>query len=301
MSDSEIKLITPSERLDLVPFDATETSDGVGLSNIRLEDYGQLPFVELDMPPMDHHVLIFNYNPPTTPIYHGCGGKHHNDRWHRDQVAIIPAFYDNQWLIPETNSSGLHILFPHSEVSRLVEESFDIDPANLEFDSTFQTDDPVLRNLSQLIHQELKSGFAMGHLYIESLATAATLQFINNFSNREVRALVHNGKISPAGLKKLVRYIDDRIGTRLTLDELAAQVHMSSFNFARAFKQSTGYSPHQYVLSRRTYYACQLLRRDKKLTLAQVADIAGFTDQSHMNKLLKRAFGLSGSQIRKDS
>ena len=37
MSDSEIKLITPSQRLDMVPFDATETSDDLELSNIRLE------------------------------------------------------------------------------------------------------------------------------------------------------------------------------------------------------------------------------------------------------------------------
>lgn len=298
MKDQDIKLITPVQRLDLVPFDATLTSDDSGLKNIRLEDYGRLPSVELDMPPMDHHVLIFNYKPPESPIYHGCGGKHHNDRWQRNNVAIIPAFHDNQWLIPESDSSGLHILFPHTEVSRLIEESFDFDPAQLEFTSTFQTNDPVLKNLSRLIHKELQSGFKNGLLYVESLATAAMIQFVNNFSNRDARPLFHNGKISTTGLKTLVRYIDEHIGTKLTLDDLAAQLHMSSFHFARAFKRSTGYTPHQYVITRRTHYARHLLMREKKLPIAEVALAAGFTDQSHMNKQLKREFNASAGAIR---
>lgn len=301
MKRPDVKLITPMQRLDMVPFDATLTSEAYGLKNIRLEDYDKMPFVELDMPPMDHHVLIFNYNPPETPIYHGCGGKHHNARWERNNVAIIPAFHDNQWLIPETESSGLHILFPHTEVARLIEESFDFDPAQLEFSSTFQTSDPILRNLSSLIHKELHSGFENGSLYIESLATAATIQFINNFSNRDTRPLFHDGKISAAGFRTLVRYIDDHIGEKLTLDDLCVQVHMSSFHFSRAFKRSTGYSPYQYVMTRRTHYAQQLLLRDRNLSIAEVAVTSGFTDQSHMNKILKRVFNASASEIRNNS
>lgn len=295
------KLITPRERLDLVPFNATKTSQDQGLKNIRLEDYGKLPFVELDMPPMDHHVLIFNYNPPKSAIYHGCGGQHHNDRWQKDTCAVIPAFHDNQWLIPETDSSGLHILFPHTEIAKITEETFDLDPALTEFNSTFQTENPQLSQLASLMHAELHSDFAHGPLYLESLAVAASVQFIKQFSNRSNERFHYNGALKKPGIIRIIKYIDDNINQKITLDCLAQVLHMSAYHFSRSFKVATGYTPFEYLMIRRAELAKEKLIKAKELSLAEIASCVGFTDQSHMNKVIKRLYGKTAGQIRSET
>jgi Bacterial regulatory helix-turn-helix proteins, AraC family len=51
--------------------------------------------------------------------------------------------------------------------------------------------------------------------------------------------------------KKLVRaveYIQDQLDTDLTVSGIAQAVYMSPYHFMRLFKESTGQSPHQYVI-----------------------------------------------------
>jgi AraC family transcriptional regulator len=49
-------------------------------------------------------------------------------------------------------------------------------------------------------------------------------------------------------LQQLKDYIDAHLGEELSLATLAAQIPMSQFHFARAFKAAVGVSPHQFIL-----------------------------------------------------
>jgi len=299
MPDDKIKLITPDQRLETISFKPTDTSEGKSFCNIRLENYARLPFVDLNLPGMDHHVLIYNYKPPTVAVQYSCGDNHFQGIWDKQSLSVIPAFQDNQWLIPEPDSSTLHIMFPHSAVKKVIEENLSISPDDFELQSLFQTDDPVLRNLSELILSETRDQFASGNLYMESLANALIVHLLNHYSNKNDIHLKYNetGKISRKGLQKIVEYIDQNLSNKISLDQLAEILSMSSFHFNRSFKESTGYTPHQFLLLRRTHRARQLLL-EKRFTPSQVAQMTGFTDQSHLNRFLRRIFNQTASQIR---
>ncbi len=197
------------------------------------------------------------------------------------------------------DSSTLHIMFPHSAVKKVIEENLSISPDDFELQSLFQTDDPVLRNLSELILSETRDQFASGNLYMESLANALIVHLLNHYSNKNDIHLKYNetGKISRKGLQKIVEYIDQNLSNKISLDQLAEILSMSSFHFNRSFKESTGYTPHQFLLLRRTHRARQLLL-EKRFTPSQVAQMTGFTDQSHLNRFLRRIFNQTASQIR---
>ncbi|WP_417225608.1 helix-turn-helix domain-containing protein [Amphritea sp.] len=297
MPDTKSRLITPEQRLSTIPFEASETSGDHSFTNIRLENYARLPYVDLNLPGMDHHVMIYNYNPPSAAVHYHCGGQHYNGIWQRQAVALIPAFQDNQWLIPESNSSTLHILFPYTAVSKVIQESFDLDPDTLELQSLFDAQSPVLQSLSELMFREMQDQFKSGNLYMESLANAAIVHLLHSYSNKTIQRHAHSGKISPQGLQLLIRFIDEHLSQKITLDQMASQLHMSSYHFCRAFKLSSGYTPHQFVILRRTYAARQLLISSQQ-TPAQIAQQTGFSDQSHMNKQLRREFNMTATQIR---
>jgi AraC-like DNA-binding protein len=74
--------------------------------------------------------------------------------------------------------------------------------------------------------------------------------------------------------------------------DLAAECSLSVGHFARAFRRSTGLSPHQWLLQRRIAEAHGLLR-DHKLSLAEIARTCGFSDQSHFTKAYTRRRGIS--------
>jgi AraC-like DNA-binding protein len=76
----------------------------------------------------------------------------------------------------------------------------------------------------------------------------------------------------------------------ISIKDLARECEISPSHFCRAFSQSTGLSPRQWLLATRVERARDLLT-DTKIPLAEVAVACGFFDQSHLTKIFARAIG----------
>jgi AraC family transcriptional regulator len=100
-----------------------------------------------------------------------------------------------------------------------------------------------------------------------------------------------------ARLNRVVDFIRQNVAKETRLWELADLAGMSPHYFCQLFKQSTGLSPHQYVLRRRIECAKEYLR-DPKFTVRDVARATGFLDQSHFAKVFRRIVGATPAQFR---
>lgn len=78
----------------------------------------------------------------------------------------------------------------------------------------------------------------------------------------------------------------------LSTGDLARECSLSAGHFARAFRRSTGLSPHQWLVWCRVEKADGLLR-DGGLSLAEMACACGFADQSHFTRAYTRLRGIS--------
>lgn len=78
---------------------------------------------------------------------------------------------------------------------------------------------------------------------------------------------------------------------------MAACLNLSTSYFTRLFKETTGLSPYQYVIQCRVECARHLLC-DLNLTVAEVAQRVGFTDQSHLHHHFKRSLGVTPAYLR---
>jgi len=74
----------------------------------------------------------------------------------------------------------------------------------------------------------------------------------------------------------------ESLSEEIPLSRLATECGLS--DFARAFRHSTGVSPHRWLLKHRVDHARELLS-DRALSLTDVALSCGFADQSHFTRL----------------
>lgn len=91
-------------------------------------------------------------------------------------------------------------------------------------------------------------------------------------------------------LQQALHYLADHYAANVTLDELAAHVHLSPYHLLRTFKRAFGLPPHAYLTQLRVQRAKTLLRAG--LPIAEVALQVGFHDQSHLTRHFKRVVGV---------
>jgi AraC family transcriptional regulator len=99
------------------------------------------------------------------------------------------------------------------------------------------------------------------------------------------------GGLPGGSLRRVRSYIEEHIGERISLDELAREAGVSRFHFARQFRLSTGESPMGYLRRMRIERSKSILQtRDS--TIAEVAARLGFSDQSHFTRIFGRLVGV---------
>lgn len=98
-------------------------------------------------------------------------------------------------------------------------------------------------------------------------------------------------------LSRVIAFVEEHLADDLCVSTLAMVAGMSPFYFCRSFKQSTGTTPHRYVLSRRMEQAKVLIEKNG-VSLLEVAQQLGFADQSQFTRVFRKILGLTPSQYR---
>jgi transcriptional regulator GlxA family with amidase domain len=95
-------------------------------------------------------------------------------------------------------------------------------------------------------------------------------------------------------VRTAVEYLHDDITRNVSLDELAAAAGASKYQLVRRFTAVIGVPPHTYQVALRVNLARRLLERGERAT--DVAGLAGFADQSHLNRHFRRRLGKTPAQ-----
>jgi AraC family transcriptional regulator len=78
-----------------------------------------------------------------------------------------------------------------------------------------------------------------------------------------------------------------------------AVARRSPAHFSRKFKLAVGDPPHAYVVRRRLEKACHLMMTSAE-PLSEIALSVGFSDQAHLCRLFRQAFGRSPANWRRN-
>jgi AraC family transcriptional regulator len=148
--------------------------------------------------------------------------------------------------------------------------------------------DPVIHNLARtLLARITMLGEDVDSLFADGIALAFHAHVVRVYGEApEPRPW--RGGLTPRRLRLVCEWMIERLADPLSIPGIAAQIDMAPGHFARAFRQATGEPPHRWLMRQRIERTKGLLR-SPDMTLAEIALICGFVDQSHLTRVFSRA------------
>lgn len=210
------------------------------------------------------------------------------------KLCILPAEHESDWAINGT-IRFIHLYFSREQFDALSVSLLDREPRGRQlFDRTYM-DDPVLADLCRRIaaldwgcSYGRLTGNALGHEVLAHLMLTQTGQ---------AKQLAVKGGLAPIQRRKARELIESRLDAPLTVGELAAELALSEYHFARMFRLSFGVAPHAWITSRRLERVREALAQTD-MPLADIAAACGFTSASHLANRFRSSVGATPGEYR---
>ena len=99
---------------------------------------------------------------------------------------------------------------------------------------------------------------------------------------------------SDSQIEELLRYINHNLTEDLSIETLARKYYLSKYHMMRKFKEETGYTIHNYIISKRLLLARTKISEGTPILKA--AQLSGFSDYTTFSRAYKKQFGIAPSQ-----
>ena len=131
--------------------------------------------------------------------------------------------------------------------------------------------------------------------------TALTQLFAAHLVERYTDGALHKpdfrGGLPIRQLRKVEDHVREHLSEDISIKALSKLVELSYFHFCRAFKQTTGMSPVQFVRRERISRAQQLIRETRR-SLIEIGLEVGYTSPSHFARVFRELVGVTPTEFR---
>jgi AraC family transcriptional regulator len=279
--DQEVVFDRTLQRLRPVHPAPVLSSSGLNWNGCRLEQYSRPSVESHEIIWLNHAVFVHLNNPTRFEVK--PNGHWQQKQIFPGQISIVPA--------------GEMTSVRSSEPAECVMVS--IDPAVLagsgvedaQLSLVYGIEDRFIEGVCMALRTEVAENGKAGPLYVDSMVHSLAVHLARQYGRQTDDSAASAQPHRPA-IRRAIEFIQTNLHKQITLTELAETAKLSPFHFARLFKQSVGFSPHQFVLRQRIQRAKKLLIQGD-LPASTVATEVGFYDQSHFGFHFKRLTGLS--------
>jgi len=152
--------------------------------------------------------------------------------------------------------------------------------------------DHVVAELTRLLLPVFDTPDRVSLLFADYVSLALGSHVAQAYGGMKSVMALRQGGLAAWQERRAKELIRANLEGNLSTGDLARECSLSAGHFARAFRRSTGLSPHKWLVWCRVEKAHGLLR-DGGLSLAEIARACGFADQSHFTKAYTRLRGIS--------
>ena len=217
-----------------------------------------------------------------------------------DLIILNPGTYHKSLVsCPEDCTTEIYIGFSDIHVKEMTPNTFPLPNNHI----VFPLKDTIRQKVFQLC-------FSMGKEFHTCqsgryfMLKSYLIQFIVLLLREQYETPIDNtGCIFESPNKKyivqqMLRYFNEHYQEKISLDQIAKNMYLSTFYLSKIFKSEIGESPINYLIELRMEKARDLLLNEPQLSIQSIASNVGYEDVYHFSKLFKKHFGISPTKYR---
>ncbi|MBR0796252.1 helix-turn-helix transcriptional regulator [Bradyrhizobium jicamae] len=210
-------------------------------------------------------------------------------------VTIIPVGSTARWDIPGL-VDVIQLYLPHATLERIAREADAPVPTDL-LERTGHPD-PVISALLMTAADALEGNTPLDALFRQQLTDLLATRILAEHTGVPTTFEPITGGLSPHALRRAIERLRSDSDADVSLAALASDAGLSRFHFCRAFKESTGLSPHAWLRQQRLEKAMNMLR-DTDAPIATVATQLGYASQTAFTAAFRKLTGETPSDWRR--
>jgi AraC family transcriptional regulator len=210
-------------------------------------------------------------------------------------VTIIPAGSSARWDIPGP-VNVVQLYLPHGTLERVAIEADASMPGDL-LERTGHPD-PVTSRLLLSAADVLEGSATLDALFRQQLTDLMATRLLAAHTGSSIPFQPTMGGLAPKVLLRAVERLRSDSDADVSLAALASEAGLSRFHFCRAFKESTGLSPHAWLRQHRLEQAMNMLR-DTNASVVSVAAALGYASQTAFAAAFRKLTGETPSDWRR--
>jgi AraC family transcriptional regulator len=251
------------------------------------------PLHDVVKPMADHVIMAF----PAEPVrFERRDGKAFvNGMTRPGTVTVIPAGSTSRWDIYQP-LSVLQLYLPQTTLSRVAHEAGTTAPGDL-LERTAHPD-LVTSRLLLSAADALEGCAALDALFRHQLTDLLATRLLAVHAGSPATFRPAMGGLSPKVLGRAIERLRSDSDTDVSLAALAADAGLSRFHFCRAFKESTGLSPHAWLRQYHLEQAMKMLR-DTDDSIVSIAAALGYSSQTAFAAAFRKLTGESPTDWRR--
>lgn len=203
------------------------------------------------------------------------------------------------------------MLFPHQVCTYIADNEIPWEYVWIEFDGLrvketvelagLSPDHPVYKarykDLSEIMksemlyivnHKEESPFHLIGHLYL----------FIDSFVRSATSAQINKGNsLRDFYIKEAFSFIEQNFQNDISVEDIASSCGLNRSYFGKIFRENTGKSPQEFLISYRMVKATELLKLTR-LSVGDIGNAVGYPNQLHFSRAFKNVYGISPRQWR---
>ncbi|MEH2524259.1 MULTISPECIES: helix-turn-helix transcriptional regulator [unclassified Bradyrhizobium] len=210
-------------------------------------------------------------------------------------VTVIPAGSTSRWDIHQP-MHVVQLYLPHRTLERVAREADTATPIDL-LERTAHPD-PITSRLLLSAADALEGNGALETLFRQQLTDLLATRLLAAHTGLPTPSQPTMGGLSPKVLLRAIERLRSDSEADVSLAALASEAGLSRFHFCRAFKESTGLSPHAWLRQHRLEQAMNMLR-DTDESVVSVAAALGYASQTAFAAAFRKLTGETPSDWRR--
>jgi AraC family transcriptional regulator len=210
-------------------------------------------------------------------------------------VTVIPAGSSSRWDIHQP-LNVVQLYLPHTTLVRVAGEADMASPGEL-LERTAHPDSITSRLLMSAA-DFLEGNGALDALFRQQMTDLLATRLLAAHAGAPATFQPVIGGLSPKVLSRAIERLHSDSDADVSLAALASDAGLSRFHFCRAFKESTGLSPHAWLRQHRLEQAMQMLR-DTDASVVSVSAALGYASQTAFAAAFRKLTGETPSNWRR--